>query len=315
MMIKFPLTDLLDEQACYTWLLKILHPQGLRCPNGHVIGEGQAPHDRKRAPRVKYRCRECGKVFHIFTGTALSGSHYKCSTIILLLRGFLQGQTTQHIAEELGLDYGTILQWRHRIQKRGQVHLINGVLPDAETEMDEMFQNAGEKGVKHDPCNDPPRRRGNQHRGKGTMDNDRPPIVGTVGRSSGQIRLKVCDNTQQATIQPQVESTTLPNSTVYTDESNAYNRIPDSGRDRQSVAHSHGEYAKDVDADGFYEVHCNTMEGIWTGLRNFLRPFRGVHKKYLHLYVAMFEWSYNLRWIDFDFLRRLLMPTSTYFPI
>ena len=252
-------------------------------------------------------------MFHIFTGTTLSGSHYNCSTIILLLRGFLQGQTTQHIAEELGLDYDTILHWRHRIQKRGLVHLINGVLPDAETGMDEMFQNAGEKGVKYNPCNDPPRRRGNQHKGKRTMDNDRPPIVGTVGCSSGQIRFKVCDNTQQATIQPQIESTTLSNSTVYTDESNAYNRIAGSRRDCQSVAHSHGKHAKD--ADGFYEVHCNTMEGIWTGLRNFLRPFRSVHKQYSGLYVAMLEWPYNLCWIDFDFLRRLLIHPFTYFPI
>lgn len=53
----------------------------------------------------------------------------------------------------------------------------------------------------------PRQQRGNQRKGKGTMANDRPPIVGTVGRSSGQIRLKVCDNTQQITIQPQVEST------------------------------------------------------------------------------------------------------------
>lgn len=37
------------------------------------------------------------------------------------------------------------------------------------------------------------------------------------------------------------------------------------------------------------EVHCNTMEGIWVGLRNFLRPFRGIHKQYLHLYVGIFE--------------------------
>jgi hypothetical protein len=35
------------------------------------------------------------------------------------------------------------------------------------------------------------------------------------------------------------------------------------------------------------------MEGTWTGLRNFLRPFRGVHKKYLAAYVAMFEWAHN----------------------
>ena len=58
------------------------------------------------------------------------------------------------------------------------------------------------------------------------------------------------------------------------------NRIPASGRERQS------EYARDDDGDGFYEVHCNTMEGIWGGLRNFLRPFRGIRKKYLYLYVC-----------------------------
>ena len=28
-MIKFPLTELLDEQACNEWLLEILHPKGL----------------------------------------------------------------------------------------------------------------------------------------------------------------------------------------------------------------------------------------------------------------------------------------------
>jgi len=313
-MIKFPLTELLDEQACYEWLKKILHPKGLHCPSGHAIPAGQAPHDRQRAPIVKYKCRECGKVFHIFTGTDLSGSHYTCGQIVLILRGFLQGQTTQHIAEELGLDYGTLLYWRHRIQRRGFAHLINGNLPDAEAEMDEMFQNAGEKGAKKSPIADPPRQRGNQRKGNGTMTNDRAPIVGTVGRNSGQIRMKVCDNTQQITIQPQVEVTTLPTTTVYTNESDAYNRIPDSGRERQTVCHSMREYARDDDGDGFYEVHCNTMEGIWVGLRNFLRPFRGIHKKYLYLYVAMFEWSYNLRWIDFDFLRRLLFPPSTYFP-
>jgi hypothetical protein len=80
-MIKFPLSKLLDEQACYEWLLNILHPKGLHCPNGHALPAGQAPHDRKRAPIVKYKRRECGKVFHIFTGTDLSDSHYNCGQI------------------------------------------------------------------------------------------------------------------------------------------------------------------------------------------------------------------------------------------
>jgi hypothetical protein len=42
----------------------------------------------------------------------------------------------------------TKIDLQNRIQRRGFAHLINGNLPDEEAEMDEMFQNAGEKGAK-----------------------------------------------------------------------------------------------------------------------------------------------------------------------
>jgi len=169
-----------------------------------------------------------------------------------------------------------------------------------------MFQNAGEKGEKHTDPIDPPRRRANNNRGLGTMENDRPPIHGVVGRESGQIRLTVCDNTQQKTIQPKVEKATRPTSAVFTDESNAYNHVGETGRSHSTVCHSQGEYARDDDGDGKREVHCNTMEGIWTGLRNFLRLFRGVHKKYLAQYVAIFEWSHNLKKVTLKFLHLIM---------
>ena len=37
-------------------------------------------------------------------------------------------------------------------------------------------------------------------------------------------------------------------------------------------------------------------------LRNFLRPFRGVHKRYLAQYTAMFEWAHNLKRVNHHFL-------------
>jgi hypothetical protein len=58
------------------------------------------------------------------------------------------------------------------------------------------------------------------------------------------------------------------------------------------VCHAAGEWARDDDGDGIREVHVNTLEWLWTGLRNFLRPFRGVNKKYL--YLPMFEWGYRV---------------------
>jgi transposase len=180
-------------------------------------------------------------------------------------------------------------------------------LKDHETEADEMFQNAGEKGTPQRDAEDPPRCRANNRKGLGTMPHDRPPIQGVVGRTSGQIRLTVCENTQQRTIQPRVERATVKTAIVYTDESHAYNHLAATGRSHYRVCHSHGEYARDDDGDGVCEVHCNTMEGIWTGLRNFLRPFRGVHKKYLAPYVAVFEWAYNLKTVTAKFLRLVMM--------
>jgi transposase len=58
----------------------------------------------------------------------------------------------------------------------------------------------GEKGEKHCDPTDPPRRRANKQRGHGTYENDRPPIVGTIGRDSGQVQLRVVHHTDSKTL-------------------------------------------------------------------------------------------------------------------
>src|SRR5829696_6766339 len=117
-MMAFPITELLDEQACYEFLLSVLHPQGLRCPAGHKVAAGQAPHMSDRAPVVDYRCRRCGKVFNLFTSTLWKGTHYSCRQVVLLVRGFAQGVPTLHLARELHLDYETVLTRRHSWQEQ-----------------------------------------------------------------------------------------------------------------------------------------------------------------------------------------------------
>ncbi len=313
-MMRFSITDLLDEQECYNFLLQALHPDGLKCPEGHPLPLKQAPHDCSRTPVVDYRCRICGCVYNLFTGTAWSGTHYDCVIIVLVMRGIAQDIPTKHLADELELDYGALLNRRHKIQQLALDNKPNETLSDEHTEADEMFQNAGEKGTRHSDPEDPPRRRANKRKGRGTMKNDRPPILGVVGRHSGQLRLTVCENTQQVTIQPEVECATEDDANVYTDECSAYNHLCETGRSHACVCHTRHEWARDDDGDGVREVHCNTLEGIWTGLRNFLRPFRGIHKKYLAIYVAMFEWAYNLKRATDSFLRALMIPYFTYSP-
>ena len=67
------------------------------------------------------------------------------------------------------------------------------------------------------------------------------------------------------------------------------------GYSRKSVCHGAGEYARDEDGDGFYEVHVNTMEGFWSLLRSWLRPHRGISQAYLPIYLGFFEFVHNAK--------------------
>jgi hypothetical protein len=77
-----------------------------------------------------------------------------------------------------------------------------------QTETDEMFQNAREKSDVHLNPSDPPRRRANKRRGHGNYANDRLPIVGTIGRESGQVKLRVVHQTDRQTLEPHVHQFT-----------------------------------------------------------------------------------------------------------
>ena len=47
--------------------------------------------------------------------------------------------------------------------------------------------------------------------------------------------------------------------------------------------------------DGFCEVHVNTMEGLWSLLRSWLRPHRGISQEKLPDYLGFFQFVHNAR--------------------
>jgi transposase len=167
----------------------------------------------------------------------------------------------------------------------------------------------GKKGDQHADQADPPRRRANKKRGHGTYHNDRPPVVGTIGRKSGHCRLRVVRQTTKKLLHQHVEAFTRHRTTCYSDEWHGYNCLP---RPHSTVRHGEKEWARDDDGDGIREVHINTIEGWWTTLRNFLRPFRGVHKKYLRYYVAMCEHQINYKRISPSFISQFVKPHSSF---
>ena len=102
---------------------------------------------------------------------------------------------------------------------------------------------------------------------------------------------------------------------VNTDDWRGYDRLAEVGCARAVVCRAAGEWARDDDGDGVREVHNNTQEGLWTGLRNLLRTFRGVNKVDLHQDVAVFEWGHNIKRVTPEFIRATLgVPITSFCP-
>jgi len=111
----------------------------------------------------------------------------------------------------------------------------------------------------------------------------------------GTLAIRMLENVKQTTIKPVIMATVTPGSLIYTDEYDIYARLGQWGYEHQTVCHSAGEYARDEDGDGFCEVHVNTIEGVWSLLRSWLRPHRGISQEKLPQYLGFFEFMHNAR--------------------
>ena len=114
-------------------------------------------------------------------------------------------------------------------------------------------------------------------------------------------------HTDSETLKKHVHTFTQAEAQIYTDEWQGYNHVI---RPHATVCHGQKEWARDDDGDGIREVHVNTIEGLWTTVRNFLRPFRGVHKQYLRGYIAICEFGINEKCITPSFISKLVHSTN-----
>lgn len=119
-------------------------------------------------------------------------------------------------------------------------------------------------------------------------------MVGMI-EQGGSVVIRMLENVKQKTIGPLIKATITAGTLVNTDEYDIYARLEQWGYRHQAVCHGLGEYARDDDGDGFHEVRVNTMEGLWSLLRSWLRPHRGISQDKLPLYLGFFEFVHNVR--------------------
>jgi transposase len=124
-----------------------------------------------------------------------------------------------------------------------------------------------------------------------------------ISRETGEQRFWLCDHADRRTCAALIaENVPRQRAILYTDEWQSYHG---SHPAHATVSHGMREWARDDDHDGIREVHCNTCEGVGTALRTYLRAFRGVHKQYLHLYVATYEAMANAKRVTSHLIRRM----------
>ena len=167
-------------------------------------------------------------------------------------------------------------------------------------EADECSQSAGSQGLAREVARHEraPRQRGIQLRGRATAEMGRPPLLGLVQRRdktdqdapAAQVSLEVLEHVRSATIKPIIAAKVKGGAQFFTDEYNIYH-CTKVDYDHRTVNHGAGEYAR-RDPDGTC-VHCNTMEGLWSSLRNFLDRFKGISQRFLHLRVTCYEFLHN----------------------
>lgn len=144
--MEFPITELLDYENSVEWILKHFHPKGLKCPKCQKSVDQSRKFRRTRTSELEvHRCKDCGTIYNLYTGTVFQGSQWMPTQVILLMRGICKGETTRELAAELKLNYKTVLTMRHRVQVNAELEQPNTALSDSHSETDEMFQNAGEK--------------------------------------------------------------------------------------------------------------------------------------------------------------------------
>ena len=305
--MKHLLLYLQNDQKAADYLRQVRWPTGVTCPRcGSAAVE---PRERCDNGLQRFNCMPCagrlGQQFAMFTdwtGSIFEESKLRPLDWLLVVGLWQLKLNATEIAAAADIQERTAQRCINLLD--GGIYETYHLDPtrqlEYQVEADECYQSAGSKGLARDVarCDRAPRQRGLQLRGRATAETGRPPLLGLVPRRdktdqnapAAQVSLEVLANVRTATIKPIIAAKVKGGAQFFTDEYSIYH-FTAADYDHRTVNHGAGESAR-RDPDGTC-VHCNTMEGIWSGLRTFLDHFKGISQRFLHLRVARYEFLHN----------------------
>ncbi|WP_436932850.1 IS1595 family transposase [Halosimplex halobium] len=292
----FPLQTFVSERRAANLLAQIRWRDGVYCPRCRaesVIRYGSYREFQR------YLCKDCGRTFNDKTGTVFEYSAIPLRKWYLAVYTYIRlNVSIRQLDAELAVTYKTVYR---RVQRF--LRALDAPRPrlDGPVEIDELYVSAGKKGRERDR---PSRSRGLSTRGRGTYNEDKPPVFVLVDRGSGEEYVHPAKAAEESTIRLLLGDRQQESLTVYTDGFRAYEPLDeDDAFDRKYVVHGEGEYA-----DG--DVHVNTCESHASLARRWLSPHRGVSKDNLTPYLRALQLRKQVRRKPGDEALKTILETA-----
>ena len=313
------------------------YDNGRYCPHCGANNKDIVRNGTRKDGEQKFFCKKCGKHFVATTKTILFHTRKSPRVWDKFLECYIRGDKLIDCAEETGISVSTAFFWRHKIssvlEKLNDEVCLDGIVESDDTYFEKSF-----KGTKQEK----PHKRGpssnslkyatkilseddedaklqakalkehakkhpkNNRKGKTGLSDNKVCISCAISRNN-QVFSKV-SNLAKPSIEDLdwvFDGKLAPKTTIVTDMAQSYIKFAQHN-DLDHVSIRPGEVKK-----GIY--HINHINSYHSGLKNFLRPFKGISTKHLNGYLA---WYNQLDMLDMtmrekkDYLMKIIAQTS-----
>ncbi len=269
-------TDAAAEKTLIRWRW----PNGIACPRDGCGSMNVLTKTKHK--KMPFQCRDCRKFFSVRTGTPMQNSKITLQDwlIAMYLHSVgIKGVSSLRIHRDLGISQKSAWFMGHRIREMWRRDHDKDEVFDGPLEADEAW--IGGKLSKMSAS------RRKQFKGQGPTVN-KIAIAGVKDRHTKQVRIHVVGTVNGEALREFVERFRNEHTPLYTDESPAYENLPN----HAAVKHRAREYVNG-------QAHTNGIESFWSMVkRGYVGVYHWMSWEHLHRYVTEFEARHNCRPFD-----------------